>query len=150
MWEGAKSSTERSRDLRARRREMGLTELRVWVTKEDEPLAKKIMKTFERAAFAKTIKERNKDHEENIKYALEEFHRHTNSRNIPIEKKFSSQKQRLFAYRIARAAQIPLPNDLIFADRYLLKDWIDSALKKYTKTHQVESFIQMLKRKGLE
>jgi hypothetical protein len=150
MCYGAKSSTERSRDLRARRREMGLKELRVWITKEDEPIAKKIMKTFEQVALVKNIQERNEDKEESIKYAIEEFRRYTNSRNIPRDKEFSSQKQRLFAYRIARAARISLPNDLIFTDKHLLKGWIDSSLKRFNKTQQVESYIQMLKRNGLE
>jgi hypothetical protein len=120
MWYGAKSSTERSKDLRARRREMGLKELRVWVTKEDEPIAKKIIKTFERLALVKNIQEHNEDQEESIKYAIEEFCRYTNSRNIPRDKKFSSQKQRLFAYRIARATRMSLPNDLIFTDKHWL------------------------------
>jgi hypothetical protein len=150
MWEGAKSSTQRSRDLRAKRREMGLTELRVWINKKDEPIAKEIMKSFERAAFAEAIEERNEANEESIKLAIEEWHRWLNSRNVPKEKKFSTKKQRLFAYQISRAAQIPLPNDLIFADRHLLGDWIKTMLKKYDKRHQVESFVGCLKKEDDE
>ncbi|MDO8954591.1 MAG: hypothetical protein Q7V63_07060 [Gammaproteobacteria bacterium] len=141
MWDGAKSSTQRSRDLRAKRRELGLRELRVWVTGKDEQIAKEIMKSFERAAFAEAIKERNEVNEESIKYAIEEWHQWLDGRNVPKEKKFSTKKQRLFAYQISRAAQIPLPNDLIFADFHLINDWIKTMLKKYDKRHQVESFI---------
>ncbi|MDO8953692.1 MAG: hypothetical protein Q7V63_02450 [Gammaproteobacteria bacterium] len=150
MWQGAKSSTQRSRDLRARRRRMGLRELRVWVTKEDESIAKKIMDTFERAALAESIQERNEAQEENIKLALEEFHRWTNKRNIPMEKKFSTRRQRLFAYQLSRAAQIPLPSDLIFTDYHLMKDWICKTVNKYSKVHQVQSFLDELKRCGLD
>ncbi|MDO8953529.1 MAG: hypothetical protein Q7V63_01615 [Gammaproteobacteria bacterium] len=58
---------------------MGFREFRGWAIKEDEPIAKKIMNAFE------------------------------------------------------RAAQIPLPSDLIFTDYYLMKDWMRRTVNKYFK-----------------
>ncbi|MDO8954664.1 MAG: hypothetical protein Q7V63_07435 [Gammaproteobacteria bacterium] len=99
------------------------------------------MKSFELAAFAEPINERNEVNEESIKLDVEKWRQWLNSHDVPMEKKFSSINQRLYAYQLARAAQIPLPDDLIFTDRHLLKNWIKDKLKKYNKRHQVDSFI---------
>jgi transcriptional regulator with XRE-family HTH domain len=134
------TSTERSRELRARRKAKGLKQLSFWVRSEDEELARKVTKSFEAVALQEETEARDIRRAESLQPYLDEWHKWLDGQTpSPKHQPVSSQKQRLNAYRIARALGIEMPDDVTFSDYHLLRDWIKK--QKKTKTGLVDKFV---------
>jgi len=135
------SSTERSQQLRERRKVKNLKQLSFWVAPEDEVLARSIIKTFELIALQDEKEARESLRKASLEGHVKNWDEWLILRPTPKTQQVSSQRQRLEAYRVARAANVELPDDLVFSDFYLLRDWIAKQIREH-KTGLGQNFVR--------
>jgi hypothetical protein len=136
------TSTERSQALRAKRNAKNLKQKTFWVHAEDEKVAKEVIRIFEERALRNLTNERNKLSLERMPQVLKDW-KDWLEENPKKEQTISNNKQRLEAYRISRAVNIPFPDDVTFSDYHLLQVWIDEKKKSFN-TGIVKDFISNL------
>ena len=138
-----KNSAERMSDTRQRRKIAGLKEFRFWIKKEDEGFFIGILKEYETYILAHT--EINKAKRKELKQSLHEKLEKHGSWDEYYEKVYqmtpklgdapTTEKQRKFAYVVARATKQNLPNNFIVSSRMLLGEWIFKQIEKYRLEH---------------
>jgi len=138
----SKTSTERSQILRAKRNAKKLKQKTFWVHAEDEKLAKEVIRIFEERAFRNLPNQRNKLSLDKMPQVLKDW-KDWLEINPKKEQTASNNKQRLEAYRISRAVNIPFPDDITFSDYHLLQNWIDGKKKRF-KSGIVKKFVSNL------
>jgi len=137
------SAAERMSMTRWRRKKAGLKEFRFWIKEEDEAFFKAILKDYEKYALEHT--EHQEDRINSLKECLNEKLQAYGDWNTyykevhGIEPKKgdypSSEKQRKFAYVIARATKQKLPDNFTLSSRILLGDWIHKQIQEFQLGH---------------
>jgi hypothetical protein len=134
-----KDSAERMSDTRYKRKKAGLKEFRFWIKNEDEDFFREILKEYQKILLDNIKYDKNtfKGLKETLNKKLEEYgdwetyfekvyQMTPNKGNYP-----STEKQRKFAYVIARATKTHMPNKFILSSCMLLAEWTSKQINKY-------------------
>ncbi len=100
-----------------------------WVSSEDEVLAREVINGFEKIALSDEIEKREELREKVLPKALASWKKWLSEKPIPKPKKVSTESQRLEAYQISRALNISMPNEFVFSDYHLLRQWMTKQKK---------------------